>query len=55
MGEELYKMMKRLDEGEVPPEVDWDKVKNELHGTFICVHESLSVAGSICPMCGRPI
>ena len=52
---ELLKMMEQLDEGIEPPNVDWDKVKSELHEKFQNLNESLTVASSNCPTCGRPL
>ena len=52
---ELLRMMEQLDEGIEPPEVDWERVRMELHETFQNLNESLTVASRNCPACGRPL
>ena len=55
MESELLEMMKQLDNGIEPPDVDWERVRSELHETFQNLNESLTIASRNCPTCGKPL
>lgn len=52
-GLELLNMKEQLDQGLVPPIVDWEKIRKELDETFENLNESLSLSGRVCSACGR--
>lgn len=52
---ELLKMQKQLNIGIIPPNVDWEKIKEELDSEIVVLNESLSLSGKVCPTCGRSL
>lgn len=52
---ELSEMQKQLNIGIIPPNVDWEKIREELGNEIIVLNESLSLSGKVCPACGRSL
>lgn len=53
-GLELLSMKEQLDEGIAPPDVNWEKIRDELGEAFMNLNESLALSDRVCPACGRP-